>query len=190
MVSMFILVLPLHFQIRKKIVVGWEKLLKGTQFRTVVTILSGLVLLLFVDSWKRANIPVVSGSSATQNATSSLKVLTTRAYNQRNVYISGFILYFMICIPVLLNLLTRLVKYETLIREQNSTPAVENTEDGKQKNVNKSKVPSELAELESQLEAKKTSLKALEIQVKNLNDHFDSSLNEKDPRPILEKKND
>lgn len=192
MAFMFMIVMPLHYQIRKRLVVFSDNFLSGPQFRTVVAILSCLVILLFIDSWKRAQLPVFSHAEKPQDVASSLKTLTTRAYNQRNVYISGFILYFTICIPVLLNLLTRLVKYETLIRELNSVPAVENKQDEKDKNKAKEKevASPQLTALQKELESKKVSLKALKIQINNLNEHFDATIKDKDPQPASEKKND
>ncbi|QGN16064.1 endoplasmic reticulum transmembrane protein 1 [Kluyveromyces marxianus] len=200
---MFVLVMPLHYQVRKRIVATSDKFLGSSQVRTVIAIVSCLVLLLFVDSWKRASVPVSSQSYSPSHghghglgsasglashdpaATTSTRSLASRAYNQRNVYISGFILYFTLCIPVLLNLLSRLVKYETLLRELNSRPTSEEDLIRKQKGDDP-----ELSELKNQLESKKKSLKALQTQVDNLNKHFDSNNEPKQDKPVSGKKDD
>lgn len=127
-----------------------------------------LVFLLFIDSWKRAQVLVGSGQLG-ENGHPSLQALASKAYNQRNVYISGFILFFTLLIPMLHRLNVNLVKYKTEIRE------MENDDNWKK--------------LEKELSAKEKSLKGLQIQVRNLNSQFDAKVGEKNDEPELDKKN-
>lgn len=184
MAILFVLVLPLPNRIRKGFCATFNNLMKTQQFKTVVVILSIIVGLLFVDSWQRAQIPVslyrhkrydreadIENSSVT-----SIQVLASRAYNQRNVYISGFILYFMVGIPTVMSIVRRLVKYQDLINAQKkgeiaSTSSVSDT------------VDDETKKLQDELKLKETSLVGLKKQIENLNKFYDNANKPNDENP-------
>ncbi|SCV03711.1 LAME_0H12618g1_1 [Lachancea meyersii CBS 8951] len=178
MACLFMLVLPLHYKIRKMMVTSYYRIMSYTQVKTVIAIVAGLVALLFVDSWKRSQMSVFLHhhqftSGADPNAVGNVtpvQALASRAYNQRNIYISGFILYFAFCIPTVISVVRRLVKYETLIREK-SGPKVESGADSK-----KLAADDEIAKLRKELKEKTSSIKALRKQKANLEAHFDKTV--------------
>lgn len=146
-----------------------------------------LVGLLFVDSWKRAQVKVslyhhkrYGQEDSDPAAVTPIQALASRAYNQRNVYISGFILYFMVCIPTVMTIVRRLVKYQNLINEDKQA----------HKNDPKKGTPVEdkdIDELEEKLKSKETSLQGLQTQVRNLEEFFDKQNDDKQQTPIDEK---
>lgn len=110
---LFALVLPLPNKIRKISFHAWQKMINNQTSRTIGAILAIIVGLLFIDSWKRANLPVKTLHND-ETGEQSLQLLASRAYNQRNVYISGFILYFMVAIATVMSVVARLVKYQDM----------------------------------------------------------------------------
>ncbi|CUS20503.1 LAQU0S01e08086g1_1 [Lachancea quebecensis] len=194
MACLFVLVLPLHYKIRKGLVSTYDRFMSYTQVKTVIWITSGLVALLFVDSWKRAQVSVflhhyqgqgIGGASADPTgagAITPVQALASRAYNQRNTYISGFILYFCFCIPTVISVVRRLVKYETLLRDKDSQSEGQSEAE--------TEAEAEVAKLKKELSERKASIKALEKQKANLEAHFDSSAEaQKNTDPKLKKDN-
>lgn len=189
---LFFVVLPLPNRIRKLVYNIWNKLSNKQEYRTVSYILWVIVGLLFIDSWKRANVPThlhfrssrgdndASGPGSTlDDPVTSIQGFATRAYNQRNVYISGFILYFMVVIPSIMSLIKRLIKYQDLIDKKNA---------GKSEELDKLQTgDKDLDELRDQLRRRQISLDGLRKQISNYEKHFDESVrsnggNEEDPK--------
>ncbi|SCU86207.1 LAMI_0D00892g1_1 [Lachancea mirantina] len=174
MAILFVLVLPLHYRLRKAIVNGYDKFMGNLQVKTVIWIGGALVGLLFVDSWKRAQISVflhhhkttTGADPSGSGSVTPVQALAARAYNQRNVYITGFILYFSLCIPTVMSVVRRLVKWEELNRSLAEGKAGSNGENNGEE---------ELASLQKSLMQKKASLEALKKQKTNLEAHFDSN---------------
>ncbi|CAI1543054.1 hypothetical protein SEUBUCD650_0K01550 [Saccharomyces eubayanus] len=173
MVMLFIFVLPLPFRIRRGIFSSYNQLTAKQQIKTVIVIMGGLVGLLFIDSWKRSQIRVSlyhndNSGSMGSSAVTPIQALASRAYNQRNMYISGFILYFSICIPTVMSIVKRLVKYQGLINEQKKQKLTKTS-------PRTEKVPKQAdsTKLEEQLKKKQISLEGLQKQVKNLEKYFD-----------------
>lgn len=166
---LFVIVLPLPNRLRKFMYQGWHQIMSNHQSRTVVWILMALVALLFVDSWKRANVRVIkqaeTGPQDGYDAAPpvSTQALATKAYNQRNVYISGFILYFWGGIATVMSLLRRFIKYDDLLEQQKKGPNAANER---------------AAELRKVLESRNRDLEVLRKQVKNAEAHYDSQIGE------------
>ncbi|CAI4046197.1 hypothetical protein SUVZ_11G1480 [Saccharomyces uvarum] len=174
MAMLFIFVLPLPFRIRRGIFSSYNQLTAKQQIKTVIVIMGGLVGLLFIDSWKRSQIRVSlyhndNSGAMGSSAVTPIQALASRAYNQRNMYISGFILYFSICIPTVMSIVKRLVKYQGLINEQEKQKLT-NTSPKTEKFPNKK---AESTKLQEQLKKKQISLEGLQKQVKNLEKYFD-----------------
>lgn len=187
MAVLFIIVLPLPYRMRKMLYNSYYKWTSSKQFQTVYYIFGIIVGLLFVDSWKRAQVKVslyhhkkYSEDSPDPAAVTPIQALASRAYNQRNVYISGFILYFMICIPTVMTIVRRLVKYENLIRE-------EKAELPKGADSKRPVEDRDIDDLEEKLKNRDASLHGLEKQVKNLEDFFDKQNDEKALKKVDEK---
>ncbi|GMM53540.1 Yet1 protein [Maudiozyma humilis] len=177
MAVLFVLVLPLPYTVRKGAYQTYQKLAVNTQVKTVVIIVGVIVGLLFADSWKRAQIAVhmfhhnISLSSEGEgesrgrydsHAVTPTQALASRAYNQRNVYISGFILYFMVGIATVMSVMRRLVKYQGLLREKAGKASAGSGDDDK-----------ETAELKKELLLKQKDLAAMQKQVENAQKFFD-----------------
>lgn len=177
MVALFVIVLPLPTRMRKMIFKTWNMIISKKEYRTVGIIFAVIVGLLFIDSWKRANIPVhIPGHPSagepldtlkSNDPVTSIQIFATRAYNQRNVYISGFILYFLVAIPCIMTLFQRLIKYQDLIDMKNKKGA----EAKDMKTGDK-----ELDELRSTFKQREASLMGLKKQIENFEAHWDESV--------------
>lgn len=173
MVMLFIFVLPLPFRIRRGIFSTYNQLTAKQQIKTIIFITGSLVGLLFIDSWKRSQIRVSlyhndNSGSIGSSAVTPIQALASRAYNQRNMYISGFILYFSICIPTVMSIVKRLVKYQGLINEQEKQKLNKPSSNSK-----KDSNEADSTKLQEELRKKQISLEGLQKQVKNLEKYFD-----------------
>ncbi|CAI4579642.1 AIC_G0032700.mRNA.1.CDS.1 [Saccharomyces cerevisiae] len=173
MVMLFIFVLPLPFRIRRGIFSTYNQLTAKQQIKTIIFITGCLVGLLFIDSWKRSQIRVSlyhndNSGSIGSSAVTPIQALASRAYNQRNMYISGFILYFSICIPTVMSIVKRLVKYQGLINEQEKQKLNKPSSNSK-----KDSNEADSTKLQEELRNKQISLEGLQKQVKNLEKYFD-----------------
>ena len=173
MVMLFIFVLPLPFRIRRGIFSTYNQLTAKQQIKTIIFITGGVVGLLFIDSWKRSQIRVSlyhndNSGSIGSSAVTPIQALASRAYNQRNMYISGFILYFSICIPTVMSIVKRLVKYQGLINEQEKQKLNKPSSNSK-----KDSNEADSTKLQEELRKKQISLEGLQKQVKNLEKYFD-----------------
>ncbi|PTN16939.1 Yet1p [Saccharomyces cerevisiae] len=173
MVMLFIFVLPLPFRIRRGIFSTYNQLTAKQQIKTIIFITGCLVGLLFIDSWKRSQIRVSlyhndNSGSIGSSAVTPIQALASRAYNQRNMYISGFILYFSICIPTVMSIVKRLVKYQGLINEQEKQKLNKPSSNSK-----KDSNEADSTKLQEELRKKQISLEGLQKQLKNLEKYFD-----------------
>ncbi|PTN23272.1 Yet1p [Saccharomyces cerevisiae] len=173
MVMLFIFVLPLPFRIRRGISSTYNQLTAKQQIKTIIFITGCLVGLLFIDSWKRSQIRVSlyhndNSGSIGSSAVTPIQALASRAYNQRNMYISGFILYFSICIPTVMSIVKRLVKYQGLINEQEKQKLNKPSSNSK-----KDSNEADSTKLQEELRKKQISLEGLQKQLKNLEKYFD-----------------
>lgn len=178
MMVLFTVVLPLPYRMRKMLYNGYYKWTSSRQFQTVYYIFGCIVGLLFADSWKRAQVKVslyhhkkYGQEDSDPAAVTPIQALASRAYNQRNVYISGFILYFMVCIPTVMTIVRRLVKYQNLINEEKAAMGG---------NVKKERPveDKDIDELTQQLKNRDASLEGLQKQVKNFEEFFDKQNDE------------
>ncbi|CAI4705754.1 CMF_HP2_G0036820.mRNA.1.CDS.1 [Saccharomyces cerevisiae] len=115
MAILFILVLPLPQRMRRWLYIRYSIISTNKKFRTYMVGIMIFVGLLFIDSWKRSQIKVSTyrnqKNSYIINSVTPVDALASRAYNQRNVYISGFIIYFYICILTVMSILRRIVEW-------------------------------------------------------------------------------
>lgn len=174
MTSLLILSLPLPTLLRKVVVKLYDQFLfKSSQVKTVLLVINVLVISLFVDSYKRASVPLPK----TENGLMlQPEILATKAYHQRNVYISGFILYYMIVIPVMLGLITKVTKLSTEISTYKSNIAEEKEEN------------EDIKALKQKLDSKIKSLEVLEKQYANRKSFVDEQKLDKDTNNTAAKK--
>lgn len=114
-----LIVLPLPLVVRRVIYNHmFLQLVNSMRFRTIAVVGGMIVSLLLVDSWKRANIKVNPYSYEQDHSTTPIQILATRAYNQRNVYLSGFILYFGICIATVMIIIGKIIRFEDEVKKK------------------------------------------------------------------------
>ena len=115
MAILFSLVLPLPQRMRRWLCIRYSIISTNKKFRTYMVGIMIFVGLLFIDSWKRSQIRVSTYRNQKNpyiiNSVTPVDALASRAYNQRNVYISGFIIYFYICILTVMSILRRIVEW-------------------------------------------------------------------------------
>ncbi|KAL6934825.1 uncharacterized protein HGUI_02515 [Hanseniaspora guilliermondii] len=172
-ITLLILSLPLPTLLRRAIVKIYDQFLfKSSQVKTVLLVVNILVVSLFVDSYKRASVPLPK----TENGLMlQPEILATKAYHQRNVYISGFILYSMIAIPIMLGLITRVTKLSSEISTYKTSAKNENEDE-------------DLKMLKQKLDSKVKSLEILEKQYSNKKQFVDDHKLGKDTKDSLSKK--
>ncbi|AJS81133.1 AHL_G0041060.mRNA.1.CDS.1 [Saccharomyces cerevisiae] len=117
---LFVLVLPLPQRMRRWLYLRYSIVSSNKKFRTYMVGIMVFVGLLFIDSWKRSQIKVSTYRDQKNpyviNSVTPVDALASRAYNQRNVYISGFIIYFCICILTVMSILRRIVEWNDKVK--------------------------------------------------------------------------
>lgn len=155
MIALLFLVLPLPYKIRKPLFSIYIKVSESKEFKTVYYIINGLVLLLFIDSFSKVVRlkSDVNGYKSTYNLNSDKIVRVF--YNERNLYISGIIIFFSIAIPTVFQIIRRLIKYQEL-------------KDFSKEPQDPTELQNELARLDKDLEAFKKQKTGLEKQFQEL----------------------
>lgn len=176
MVILTILVLPSPYVVRKNIVKVYEGLRKNSNVKVGIVFVSCLMLLQFFDCWNRL--------TRFHNHTRSLGLgemtpehLATKFYSQRNLYISGAVLYLGMAIFTVMTIIDKLVVKISDIREMKLKLA-KGTEENK----------SEREKYQRLIELKKQDIATLKKQLDGLQRSYDE-LNVK-IQPVAEKKND
>ncbi|CCH62137.1 hypothetical protein TBLA_0G01950 [Henningerozyma blattae CBS 6284] len=197
---LFFLVLPLPFRIRQKICNVYYKIFANSTVKTVVAMSSAIIGMLFVDSFRRSQYTVVLHHHQKRHTGGDLyeeyenenfahappeitpiEVLASRAYHQRNTYISGFILFFGVCIATIMTINKKLVKYQSLINE-NKKPGKTDPKGEKDSQ--------EILDLKEQLRLKEITLQGLKKQVGNVESHYDNEINKPSATSPSQKKNE
>ncbi|CCH46190.1 Endoplasmic reticulum transmembrane protein 1 [Wickerhamomyces ciferrii] len=152
-----VLVLPLPLRFRKQSLKTYEFLFSSREVKTSVYISLTLVGLLFIDSFQKNFKFKTSNTYDPRYLQSSYNqtpdVMARIFYNQRNLYISGAVLFFGIAIPTVFNIIRRLIKYEEFNLEKTS----KEVRDAKVKELN-----DELTKKEQDIETFKKQKKSLE----------------------------
>ncbi|KAL6950027.1 hypothetical protein ACO0QE_000697 [Hanseniaspora vineae] len=179
MAILFVLLMPLPHMVRKRIGYMYNNLKASSQMKTVLVVFSILVSSLFADSIKRGSRPLPLDRNLV-----TPDMLATKAYHQRNIYISGFILYFGLCIPIVMGVIAKLVKYEETLKIHTGVA---------QRTAENDKIEYEKVDkaLMAELKEKRASLVALQKQLDNKNAFIDEQLDrEIKAKTDTEKKND
>lgn len=166
MTALAILVFPLPLVLRKKAFMIYQRAYDSKELRTVGVVTTVLIGLQFSDSlrssWKWHREYTQNHSMVT-----SADLLARRFYSQRNLYISGAILFLTLAIPTVFSIVRRLIKYEELKRKANDPKAVEER----------------VEQLTKQLASKDLDLKTLQKQKSGLETSYNKladQLNEKE----------
>lgn len=165
-----VLVLPLPLAFRKQSLKIYEMLFNSKEVKTTVYISLTLVGLLFIDSFQKTFKFKTSStydprrlqSTYSQGSDAMAKIF----YNQRNLYISGAVLFFGIAIPTVFKIIRRLVKYEEFNLEKTS----KEVSDAKIKELT-----DELAKKEKDIETFKSQKKGLEKSYDELSDKLNTN---------------
>ncbi|KAK6201720.1 ER 25 kDa transmembrane protein [Scheffersomyces amazonensis] len=121
MITLVVLLLPLPYPIRKKIIDFTFVLQKSQNFKVGVVFTIILLILQFLDCVNRLrrldgyNDPYFTTAGITKEARAQLSYdqLATKFYSQRNLYLSGAVLYLMVAIGTVITIVRKLVKKET-----------------------------------------------------------------------------
>lgn len=180
MVALAVLVFPLPLSVRRHAFQLYRKIYESESLRTTTRVGTFLVLIMFVDSltstWKIQS--MVDGTKSSYQQRSDL--LARRFYSQRNIYITGAVLFLSLAIPTVFTILRRLIKYDEL----------------KMKALDAALIDKRVKELTLELERKQRDLDTLQKQKKGLERSYDDladKVNEKTSKEsstIRDKKRD
>ncbi|EMG47496.1 YET1 Endoplasmic reticulum transmembrane protein 1 [Candida maltosa Xu316] len=124
MVILLTLVLPLPYVVRKKIVDVTFTLQKNQNFRVGVVFSIVLMSLQLFDCIQRLN--KYADSELNKNFPGiDYDRLASKFYSQRNLYLSGAILYLMIAIQTVITIVRKMVLKEKIFRESNKKPVTD-----------------------------------------------------------------
>lgn len=167
-----ILVLPLPLKLRKQFLKLYEYLFTSTEIKTTVYISLTLIGLLFIDSLQKNFKLKTSNTYDPRNIQSTYAqgpdVMAKIFYNQRNLYISGAVLFFGVAIPTVFKIIRRLIKYEEFNLEKTSKEA---------RDAKVQELKDELAKKEQDIEAFKSQKKGLEKAYDDLSDRLNKAEN-------------
>lgn len=174
MVVLTVLVLPSPYVVRKNLVKVYNMLKSNSNVKVGVIFVSVLMLLQFFDCWNRLK--------KFHHHTKGLHEMTpehlaTKFYSQRNLYISGAVLYLGLAIGTVMTIIDKLVLKLTHIRELKEKLASGKEEDKTEKE-----------KYERLIELKKQDLATLNKQLAGLQRSYDD-LNVK-TKKVGEKKNE
>lgn len=121
MVIVSILLVPLPYIVRSKIVNVWASVRKNSNFKVGLIFVSGILVLQFVDCvqklqkfHRKQNLDSIAGPQLGGGLL--LDQLASKFYAQRNLYLSGAVLYLGLSIHTVLLIVGKLVAKETLYR--------------------------------------------------------------------------
>lgn len=123
---LFFMVLPLPHVIRRKFVKAIERLQASSNFKIGVIFISTILGLQFMDCLQRLrkfdylkNPYFTTSNTSTSNTMLSNDQLASKFYSQRNLYISGAVLYLELAIFTVSTILKKLVAKKDTLRSMN-----------------------------------------------------------------------
>lgn len=132
MVVLFVLLLPLPLMLRQNLVKAATALRQNTNFKVGLYFSSVLMLLQFVDCVKKlqrfSNVENPYFAQSINSARRSEMLydrLALKFYAQRNLYITGAVLYLALSINTVVSILRNLVNKETQLRQKKLQPSGE-----------------------------------------------------------------
>lgn len=180
MVLLTLLLMPLPFKVRKGVVMISDKLIESTHYRVFIWFIGFIVSLMFLDSLKRSTTSYHHHRSGRHHHIDSASYLSpaelaNRNYNQRNMYITGLVLYFALCIPTIVSILKKLIKHKDKYDNAINIPKTDDLE---------------LNLLKEKLESKKLDIETMKKQIKNLSEAYNKLADESKPTVASDRKND
>ena len=119
------LLVPLPFMIRSKIVNGWAALRQNANYKVGLIFVSGIMVLQFIDCVQKLqrfhrsqNLEFAPGPHMGVGLLSDQ--LASKFYAQRNLYLSGAVIYLGLSIHTVLAIMGKLVAKEALYRDSQS----------------------------------------------------------------------
>ena len=170
MIILFILVLPLPQMIRLKIVDLTFVIQRSQNFKVLVVFSIVLMGLQFMDCINRlhrysgrSDDPLLqSGNLIKHSMTLNYDQLASKFYAQRNLYLSGAILYLQMAIATVITIVRKLVQKEAEYRKLVLNSASTEEDD------------KEITELKHLIEVKQLDIDTLKKQIKGLQSAYDS----------------
>lgn len=117
MSALVLLLLPLPHAIRKRMVRGAAAAQQNSNFRVIVAFATVLLGLQFLDCFNKVR-RFAEGDPFGSNVQLTHDRLASKFYAQRNLYLSGAVLYLELAIGVVVTILRKLVAKEEAYREQ------------------------------------------------------------------------
>lgn len=165
MVIVSILLVPLPYIVRSKIVNVWASVRKNSNFKVGLIFISGILVLQFVDCvqklqkfHRKQNLDSIAGPQLGGGLL--LDQLASKFYAQRNLYLSGAVLYLGLSIHTVLLIVGKLVAKETLYR----TAQKDVQKDGSE----------EIATLKEQIRKRDVEITAMKKQIEGVQKAYDS----------------
>lgn len=178
MTALLLLLLPLPHVVRMRLLDGYAVLKRNTNVRVGVVFTTILLGLQFLDCVKKVrryatlDNPYYAQFNAGQPMALLPDKLASKFYAQRNLYITGAVLYLELAIQTVITILDKLVRKENSYRELAKTSKSTESED------------EEIRSLRDQIAKKEVDIKALKKQLTGLQSAYDglneSKVNAKD----------
>lgn len=184
MAVLSVLVAPLPRVVRRKVVALADFLQAQVHVRVLVYVFGGLVTTMFVDTLRKAGprrmlqVTPEGVQMPPLPPLPSLEAMALRFYAQRNMYLTGALMFSLVAILTVVTILRKLVALEKKTSGASSEAPTRAKDD-----------PTEVAALTKQLAAKKTDLQVLRKQVAGYERAFDAKADTKAP-PAGDKKRD
>lgn len=167
MVVLFIYLLPMPFVIRRNLVNGAAALRQNANFKVGLVFSSILMALQFTDCVKKLqryahtdNPYYAQMANAARGGDMLYDQLALKFYAQRNLYITGAVLYLALSINTVVSILRNLVTKEAALRKLQQEPKHDDSE--------------VVAELKKQLKQKETDLETMKKQLKSAQTAYDA----------------
>ncbi|KAI5959396.1 YET1 [Candida pseudojiufengensis] len=165
MTFLLILVLPVPYIIRSKIIELYNIVTNFKNFKVFLIFSISLMSLQLMDCLQRLQKFQKNENSNLSNGFVNYDRLASKFYSQRNLYLSGSILYLTLCIFTVVTIVKKLVLKEKIYREeilkQTSGKSTTTTSD------NNDATLAEIEKLKHQIEFKERDIKNLKEQIKN-----------------------
>lgn len=153
MLAVAILVFPLPLTLRRYLFKIYERLWAVVEVRTIIRVISLLVGILFADALRST----FKFDTSKRSYQLGSETMARRFYAQRNLYITGAIIFLTLAIPSVFTIVRRLIKYEEL-KIQSKDPKV---------------IEARVKELTTKLKSKQNDIDTLKKQKSGLEKSYD-----------------
>ncbi|CAK9441100.1 uncharacterized protein LODBEIA_P49690 [Lodderomyces beijingensis] len=170
MTVLLLLVLPLPYMIRANIISITAKIQKSSNFKVFVLFSICLMSLQFWDCLARLQRFRHVDENSQYREFVNYDKLASKFYSQRNLYLSGAILYLQICIGTVVTIVKKLVLKETILRDFERSKKEGAVKSRELKEAERK----EVVRLSHLLELKNRDVEAVKKQLKGMQSAYDN----------------